>query len=213
VTVAGWELEDVEEAARAKPRSFFIPSLDERCAQSVGDEVRLHFVLTGEGPDLPRAERMWVDIVERTGEPPRYVGALTSQPAFITNLQIGERIPFGPQHIAQTVIKRSDPRWFEAAERDALVSRQVLDDGEAIRWMYREAVTRDADSGWRLFSGRETAEYLNDSANATLRNVGWLLDLDPTLLPAIRADIGSAFERESPSEPWVEVTDWKPPEE
>jgi uncharacterized protein YegJ (DUF2314 family) len=98
--VAGWEIENVEDAARASPRSFFIPPIEERCAQSVGDEVRLHFMLTENAPGHPGAERMWVDIVERTGDPPRFVGVLTNQPAHIADLQVGDRVSFGPEHIA-----------------------------------------------------------------------------------------------------------------
>lgn len=124
-TLVGWELENVEDAARTRPRAFFIPPRAERCAQAVGDEVRLHFVLTGEGPELPRAERMWVDIVDKTGTPPRFVGTLNNQPAFIPDLAVGDLVSFGPEHIAQTIVKRSDPRWFAAAERAAIVSCQV----------------------------------------------------------------------------------------
>jgi hypothetical protein len=211
--VATWELENVEDAARAKPRSFFIPGRDERASQSVGDEVRLHFMLTEEGPELPRAERMWVEIVEKTGTPPSFVGVLQSQPRFITGLQAGDHVKFGPEHIARTVIRRSDPRWFEAAEQQAIVSRLVFEEGNAVRWMYREGADRPDDSGWRLFAGGETQQYLDDSANARVCDVAWLIEFDPTLLPVIRADVGAAFERPSAEAPWTAVPDWKPPKE
>ncbi len=208
-----WELEDVEAAAQARPRSFFIPSLDERMGQSVGDEVRLHFVLTQEGPDLPRAERMWVEIIAKTGSPPSYIGVLQNQPKFITGLDVGDRVTFGPKHIARTVIRRSDPRWFEAGEQQAVVSRMVFEEGNTVRWMYRESADRPDDSGWRLFAGGETEGYLDDPANARICDVGWLIEFDPTLLPAIRADVGAAFEHSSAEAPWIAVPDWKPAEE
>jgi len=213
VKVPDWSLQDVERAARANPRSFFIPDLEERCSQSVGDEVRLHFLLTAEGPDIPGAERMWVDIVEKVGDPPRYVGVLNNQPVHIRDLKAGDCVSFGPEHIAQTIIKRSDPRWFEAADLRAVVSRKVFDNGQMVRWMYRQAPDGDGDSGWRLFTGDETAEYLEDSKNIRLCSIGWLLDWDPSLLPAIRAEAGAAFERPPGSLAWVPVTDWKSPED
>jgi hypothetical protein len=206
-----WELEDVEATARAFPSSFFIPSRNERCAQAVGDEVRLHFVLTADGPDLPRAERMWVEIVDLDGDPPSYVGCLANQPLHISSLKVGDRVTFGPEHIAQTFIRRTDPRWFEAAELEAIVSRKVFEEGEEIRWIYRQESDRSEDSGWRVFTGHETQEYIDDASNSRICLVGWLIDFDPTLLPAMRADVGSAFERESASDAWVEVTDWEPP--
>jgi len=204
-----WELEDVEAAARANPRAFFIPSLEERSGQSVGDEVRLHFLLTPRGPGLPHAERMWVEIVEKAGDPPRYVGLLENRPRAITSLAPGDRVSFGPEHIAQTIIRRSDPRWFEAAEQQAYVSRLVLEEGKSVCWMYREPPDGSGDSGWRLFAGGESDAYLDDPANFSILNVGWLIGFDPTLLPAIKADVGTAFERASSSAPWVAVKDWK----
>lgn len=211
--MASWSLLDVEESARQYPRSFFIPEFAERCSQSVGDRVRLHFAVAAEGPDLPSAERMWVDIVQKDGDPPTYLGELINRPVHISDLHAGDRITFGPQHIAQTIIKESDPRWYEAAELSALVSRKVLEDGQEVRWMYRVTADRDDDSGWRLFCGDETDEYANDVSNVRICSVGWLVDRDPTLLPAIRGDVGSAFERASGSEPWVAVRDWESPEE
>ena len=207
-----WELENVEEAARANPRSFFIPSLEERTNQSVGDEVRLHFLLTDPGSDLPRAERMWVLIVEREGTPPRYVGTLQNQPTAIAELNVEARIVFGPEHIAQTFIRKSDPRWFELAEERAIVSEMVFQQGEAIRWMYREQPDGSEDSGWRVFTGHETREYLDDSKNARFCVIAWLLDFDPTLLPAMRGEVGCAFERDSKDAPWRAVKDWSPQE-
>lgn len=119
----------MERAHAANPRSFHIPDLDERRGLAVGSHVRLHLMLAEEGPDLPRAERMWVDIVERAGDPPRYVGVLTSQPVCIRDLDAGARIGFGPEHVAQVLIRRTNPRWFEAAEKKAMVSEKVFEHG------------------------------------------------------------------------------------
>src|SRR5262249_34996366 len=54
-----WSLEDVDEAHAANPDTFFVPSLEERRSLAPGRIVRLHFLVLREGPDLPRAERMW----------------------------------------------------------------------------------------------------------------------------------------------------------
>ncbi len=206
-----WVLENVEDVARRNPRSFFIPSLEERCAQAVGDEVRLHFLLTQPAADQPRAERMWVEITDKRGSPPEFDGILTNQPAFLPDLALGDPVSFRPENIARTIIKRSDPRWFEAAEKKALVSKMAFDPGAAITWMYRETPDREDDSGWRLFAGAETDQYLDDPANVRICNVAWLLDYDPTLDPAIRAEVGSAFERHSSTEQWCAVPDWRAP--
>ena len=154
---------------------------------------------------------MWVLIVETRGD--RYVGELTNEPTAIKGLTVGDRVEFGPEHIAQTIIKRSDPRWFEAAEKHALVSAAVFEEGKSTTWMYREPVTRDEDSGWRLFTGDETEAELADASRVRICNVAWLIDFDPSLLPAIRGPVGSAFERSSAAGPWLAVTDWEPSHE
>ena len=207
-----WILENVEDAARARPRSFFIPSREERSTQPVGSAVRLHFLLTPPGPKDPRAERMWVDIVGVEGSPPRYTGRLDNQPQHIRDLDIGALISFGPEHIAQTVIRRTDPRWLDIAELDALVSARVFDSGECVRWMYREAPDRPQDSGWRLFTGSESDEEANDVARIRVCNVGWLVDFDPTLVVPFRAAVGAAFERSTCDAGWQTVDDWTPSE-
>ena len=177
-----WSLENVEDAARARPRSFFIPSDDSRSTLSVGSAVRLHFLLADPGPNDPRAERMWVDITAVYGSPPRYTGRPDNQPQYIRDLHIGDLVAFGPEHIAQTVIKRTDPRWLDIAELGALVSARVFESGECVRWLYRTTPERPQDSGWRLYTGVESDEEANDVSRIRICNVGWLVDFDPTLV-------------------------------
>lgn len=208
-----WTLENIVVAARENPGSFFIPSEAERISRTVGDSVRLHFLLTDPGPDQPRAERIWVDIISCDATPPSYVGVLGNQPLYITGLNLGDHITFGPEHIAQTLIRTSDPGWFNAAEKGALVSNAVFQPGQCVRWMYHEEPDRSEDSGWRLFAGTEDDQYSNDATNIRICNVGWLTDYDPTLLPAIKAEVGSAFERDSTDHAWVPATDWPPGED
>lgn len=208
-----WHLENVEDAARVSPRSFFIPSEKSRSTQSVGSAVRLHFLLADPGPDDPRAERMWVDISAVHGSPPRYTGRLDNQPKYIRDLHIGDLVEFGPEHIAQAVITRTDPRWLDIAELGALVSARVFESGECVRWMYRTTADRPQDSGWRLYTGTESDEEANDASRIRICNVGWLVDFDPTLVLPFRAAVGAAFERVAYDAAWVPVHDWAPPTE
>jgi hypothetical protein len=66
--MAYWKhLEDVEETAHECPDSFFIPTLQKRKTQRVGDSVRLHFLLENPAEGDPRAERMWVAVTRACG--------------------------------------------------------------------------------------------------------------------------------------------------
>jgi hypothetical protein len=93
----------------------------------------------------------------------------------------------------------------------ALVSKMVAEDGEPVLFMYREEADREDDSGWRMFSGRETEEYNADPDNIAIivlahlddGRVDKLLDEPP----------GAVFERRDGDEDFVRVTDWTPPTE
>jgi len=209
-----WGLRNAEEKAAAHPRSFFIPSFEERVALSAGDVVQLHFFLLADaGPGSPAAERMWVEIEEKTFDPLRFIGVLTNQPVDIAGLNRGDLITFGPEHVARILVDPIDPELAELTEKSAIVSRLVFEEGGSIRWIYREAVPDEQDSGWRIFNGDEPQEYLDNPSNCRLCNIGWLIDFDPTLLPSLLEPPGAAFERPSRSDAWVRVSDWTPPDD
>lgn len=203
-----WTLEDVEETNRLFPLSFFIPSEQERRAQTKGRQVRLHFTLANPAQGDPRTERMWVEIMGQDPDTLKYTGVLTNAPVSLKTLQAGDVLEFEPRHIAQTILRKGDPSWVEVGEKVALVSKKCLIPGSAVRWMYRVSGDREQDSGWRLFAGDEDNEYLSNPNNTRLMNVYYILDLDPSLLEPFKREEGTAFERQSKDAEWVEVTDW-----
>jgi hypothetical protein len=206
-------LENVEETAALYPETFFIPGADERKSQKVGDSVRLHFLLKDAGPDEPRAERIWVTITQAPGLFKSYKGTLETPPVFFQEFKIGDEVSFEPCHIAQTLIKKGDPRWIDSDELHAFVSNMCLEKGSAVRFLYREPPDQKQDSGWRMFSGEEPEGYVDIPSNISLLMVGYLLDKDPTLLEPLKGNVGEAFEREGRDSPWIKITDWSPPDD
>lgn len=210
-----WELEDVAVAARLHPDTFFIPSLEERSSLHDGRLVRLHFVLKVRKPDDPRAERMWVEVIEKkeTANSVTYRGVLTNQPAYIPQLNIGDIVEFGPENIAQLLLSSTDPDYLSIGEKSAFVSAMVLAPEGFARFAYREIPDRETDSGWRLFAGDESDEYVNDAGNVRVCNVFWLVDRDPSLRQILNAPEGYAFERATADERWSRALDWVAPED
>ena len=92
------------------PEAFHIPSLEERSSLRVGARVKLLFLLmTSErGQPMVQVERMWCTIREVAGG--RYIGTLDSIAATSGALQPGDRIEFGPEHVASVLIPHTDPR-------------------------------------------------------------------------------------------------------
>lgn len=129
---------------------------------------------------------------------------------FIPDLRLGDEVEFDPVHIARTVLKKGDPRWIDSAELRAMVSEMCFRKGECVRFLYREEPGIEEDSGWRMFSGKETDDYANDPKNIRLPAVGWMLDRDPTLLEPLKSGVGAVFERAGVTDEWRVVSDWIP---
>ncbi len=78
----GWELESALERHRRAPRTFSIPTAEERSTLAVGSLVKLLFLIPGRdetGSPYVQGERMWV-VVEEVRDGPEYRGTLESQP-------------------------------------------------------------------------------------------------------------------------------------
>ena len=106
----GWELDSAEELHARHSDTFSIPSREERTTLRVGARVKLVFLLRGtpHGQTVTHSERMWVTVEKVQGG--RYVGILDSDPATSQALQPGDRIEFGPEHVAGVLIPVTDPR-------------------------------------------------------------------------------------------------------
>ena len=106
----GWELENAEERLPRHSIQFQLPSREERTDLHEGAQVVLLFRFrddAGAG-DGEGVERMVVSIDRVAGA--TYEGTLQSRPESGTVLQQGERIMFGPEHVAAILRPPSDPR-------------------------------------------------------------------------------------------------------
>ncbi len=90
---------------------------------------------------------------------------------------------------------------------------KITVEGERVRFMYREAPDNDIDSGWRFMAGSESQEYMDDPANHAIYDVNTVANYDPDIIPFLDAPVGSAFERHSADDDFVEVDDFEPPED
>lgn len=104
-----WELEDCERAHEKNPESFEIPSKEEEKLVKEGHLLRLHFLTNSSSNDIPRAERMWVEVCQILKEG-IFRGYLTNQPGYIQSLNPGDVIEFKWQHVAQVYVTKDDPR-------------------------------------------------------------------------------------------------------
>lgn len=75
-----------------------------------------------------------------------------------------------------------------------VASNEVMVDGKQIGYLYREAPRDDLDSGWRVFSGEETDDYLEESGNFALYNAATVLECSPIIRALLGFDFPVEFE-------------------
>jgi len=175
-----YNLADGEARHRAAPRSFFIPSRDERASLAVGDIAKLLFEIVGPPAGTPSGERMWVEVTVH--EHGQYEGTLLNDPAAITTIRAGEVVRFGPEHVIATA-----ENW-PLLEKKAFVSRRSHVQDVRPRYVYREDPDNEEDSGWRALVGDESDEEINTAANVLYQPVGFLLDRWPDLRAVLKTD-------------------------
>jgi len=76
-----------------------------------------------------------------------------------------------------------------------LATDRITVDGAKVGYMYREAPTREEDSGWRFFAGDESHGYMADTQRHGVYDVNTIVNYDPDILPLLDSDAGSRFER------------------
>jgi len=80
-------------------------------------------------------------------------------------------------------------------------------EGRKVGYLYREEPDNDGDSGWRFTSGRESPEYMDEAANHGVYDVNTVANYDPEIISLLDAPVGSAFERENGTGPFVALED------
>lgn len=90
----------------------------------------------------------------------------------------------------------------------AIVSNQIVHENLEIRWLYRETPYDNSfpDSGWRIFSGFESEEYLENPNNFTICSLQRIANYQPEVGTLLWGDVGAAFEKTPQNEKFLAVT-------
>lgn len=98
---------------------------------------------------------------------------------------------------------------LSAALSYAVVSHEVSRLGAAVGFVYREAPVFEQDSGWRVFSGGESDEYVADAAHFDTLPLNEVLAGHPELAALMNEKAG-AWEWDEGAQAFVTVADWQP---
>ncbi|MES2205530.1 MAG: DUF2185 domain-containing protein [Pseudomonadota bacterium] len=186
-----WHLEDAQKLAEQYPYTFHKPSKQVIFQLEVGSLVKLIFKFESNDPEAPSAERMWVQIIEvtKTG----FRGLLDNEPIHIKDLYYQDHIEFQECHIIDTDLDDPVPSIVNKYLKRCFVTNNILYEGQAVGYLYREESDNKDDSGWRFTTSHETDEYMNDSNNSSYVSLGAVLRIDDSFISLLDLATGAAF--------------------
>jgi hypothetical protein len=180
-------LENAVEQNRKNPRSFLIPTAEEIEYLKEGNLVKLIFVMNEPIANGCRAERMWVKITDTKNN--RLQGVLDNHPSFLKTIKYGDKLSFEAVNIASVL---SSARNINE-ELYAVISKKALE-LKQINWVIRTTdLNNPKDSGWQLFYGDESQDYLDNAQNATIIKLRDVLSFEP-LLEYVFSNDGYSYE-------------------
>lgn len=192
---------DARALAKETPYTFFVPKQEHLNSLKTGNFVKLIFVSTSNEAD---AERMWVEITEIKNS--LLIGKLVNNPRLI-KVKYGEIVKFKYENIIN--IERdnassSKTNNLDAIDKFCIVSNRVLN-SKIVGYLYREEPIDSDDSGWRILTGDESDEYLDNEDNFEYVSVASVLNIDDSFLGLLREKIDSHFELDLNTNTWLKI--------
>jgi hypothetical protein len=77
-----------------------------------------------------------------------------------------------------------------------MATKMLVVNKRKVRFMYRERPSNKQDSGWRFFCGDEDQNYTNNPDNIAIYDIDTIIALDKSIIPYLKSEKGTAFERE-----------------
>lgn len=112
------------------------------------------------------------------------------------------RVELGAEEIVVRQ-RRFERLWFGDLAKLAIVSNRVARDGDPTCWLYREEPDNDRDSGWRVFAGDESEDYVDGAENCTVMPLRELIRADPSVEAVLTEPAPAAFERDTQDDDFV----------
>jgi len=193
-----WRLVDCEELAKDNKYTFYKPSRNITDKLDVGNVVKLNFQFESTNDEDPLGERMWVIITEKSQN--KFKGTLDNNPFYLSELYYQDIIEFEHKHIIDHDLEISEPNLVDKYIERCFVNNQILYEQESINYLYREPIEDDyegdyEDSGWRLMTGKETDEYMDNPDNFSFVSLGAVLSIDDSIIEILESEIGTAYKR------------------
>lgn len=194
-------LENIIQKNRQLPRTFLIPTKAEIEKLEKDGLVKLIFVMEKPQENGCRAEKMWVKIINNQNG--IFTGILDNEPYYLKSIKSGDIVTFKTENIAGIYGGESSLN----EKLLAIITKKALEERQ-INWVVRtDDLNNDQDSGWQLFYGDESPEYLDDSSNSSIVSLEYILSFEP-LLENVFNSYGYAYEYSARANKFVEVKEY-----
>jgi len=189
--MASWVLDDARQHAAQYPYTYYKADDATIGLVAVGEFVKLSFRIVQPLPNGPGAERMWVK-VESIGPGDHFVGSLGNAPKYIRDIALGDRVEFQRDNIVNT---QHDPAnsLVDRLMAGCQVTKCILDGQTPIGFIFRMKPMGPEDSGWRIFTGTESREYMLVKENVVFTSLGSVMNVDNSVLHLLGEPVGAEF--------------------
>ena len=92
-------------------------------------------------------------------------------------------------------LSASEIRQVATGRGSCIASDEITVGGKPVGFMYRQQPDNEHDSGWRFFSGGESQEFADNSANFEIYDVNTIANYDRSIVALLWAPVGSAYGR------------------
>lgn len=103
------------------------------------------------------------------------------------------------------IIGQDEVKELTPALGGCVVSNKITIDGMQVGYMYRDHPEDSMDSGWRILSGTETEEYLDNPSNSGIYDLNTVANIDTAIIPFVELPIGTTLERKLNSDEFEEI--------
>ena len=87
-----------------------------------------------------------------------------------------------------------------------LATKTIMSNGAKVGYMFKEASDFDGDSGWRIFTGEESLDFVDQEDNIEVYDIQEIVKVDPSIAKYLDSPIGTELERVGESQDFVEVS-------
>ena len=96
-------------------------------------------------------------------------------------------------------IKKEDIKLIVMGMGECIASDMITVVGHEVAYIYRDEPEGDLN-GWVFMSGLETQEYTDNGDNFSVYDVNVIANYDESIIPFLKEDVGSEFERDEEGE-------------